>query len=136
MIKPRHLETCQLRRATVYSSQAMMLQCAGNALLEQKPNYGMSAPLACLSSRRLTRLTNGFSKKLDCHVAAVNVYVAFYNLYRAHEAPRTTPAVSLGLTDHVWSIGELIDAALAILPPDLGRRHKKPAFTVIDVGKE
>jgi hypothetical protein len=90
-----------------------MLQCVGSALLEQKPNQGMSAPLARLSSRRLTRLSNGFSKNLDCHVAAVSLHVAFYNLCRAHEALRTTPAVSLGITDHVGSIGKLIDAALA-----------------------
>lgn len=47
-----------------------------------------------------------------------------------------TPAMSLGIADHVWSLDELIDAALAQVPPDLGRRHKKPMFTVIDGGKD
>jgi hypothetical protein len=69
----------------------------GNALLEQKPNQGLSAPLARLSSRRLTRLTNGFSKKLDCHVAAVSLHVAHYNLCRVHESLRSTPAMALGI---------------------------------------
>src|SRR5258708_25928377 len=69
-----------------------------------------------MSSRRFTRLTNAFSKKLENHAAAVSLYVAHYNLCRVHEAIETTPAVALGLTDHVWSIGELLDAALATQP--------------------
>jgi IS1 family transposase len=88
-----------------------------------------------MGSRRFTRLTNGFSKSLDCHVAAVSLHVAFYNLCRSHEALRTTPAVSIGITDHAWSIGELIDAALAQVSPDLGRRRKKPTLTVVEGGK-
>jgi hypothetical protein len=43
--------------------------------------------------------------------------------------------MALGIADHVWSIGELIDAALAQVPPDLGRRHKKLSLTVIEGGK-
>jgi IS1 family transposase len=70
-----------------------------------------------MASRRFTRLTNGFSKRLDCHVAAVALYVAHYNFCRVHETLRTTPAIALGITDHVWSIGELIDAALTAAPP-------------------
>jgi hypothetical protein len=45
-----------------------------------------------MSQRRFTRLTNGFSKKLDNHVAAVALYVAHYNLCRVHEALKMTPA--------------------------------------------
>ena len=68
-----------------------------------------------MGSRRFTRLTNGFSKKLDNHVAAVALYVAHYNLCRIHEALKTTPAKALGVVDRT-SIGELIDAALATQP--------------------
>ncbi|SEC37438.1 hypothetical protein SAMN05444164_1684 [Bradyrhizobium erythrophlei] len=50
-----------------------------------------------------TRLTNGFSKKLDNHVAAVALYVAHYNLCRVHEALRTTPAKALGVTEKAWT---------------------------------
>jgi IS1 family transposase len=91
-----------------------------------------------MSSRRFTRLTNGFSKKLDCHIAAVSLHVAFYNLCRAHEALRTTPAVSLGITDHVWSIGKLIDAALATQPitPITAASDRRKSFRVIDGGRE
>jgi len=49
-----------------------------------------------MGSRRFTRLTNGFSKKLSNHVAAVALYVAHYNLVRTHEALRTMPAKALG----------------------------------------
>jgi hypothetical protein len=76
-----------------------------------------------MESRRVTRLTNGFSKKLECRAAAVSLYVKHYNFCRTHEAltpdarHQTTPAMALGLTDHVWSIGELIDAALTAVPP-------------------
>jgi hypothetical protein len=60
--------------------------------------------------------TNGFSKKLDNHVAAVALYVAHYNLCRTHEALRTTPAKALGVADRAWSIAQLVDAALAVAP--------------------
>jgi IS1 family transposase len=65
-----------------------------------------------MSQRRFTRLTNGFSKKLENHMAAVALYVMHYNFCRVHEAHRVTPAMQLGLADHVWSIGELVEAAL------------------------
>lgn len=64
-----------------------------------------------MQSRRFTRLTNGFSKKLTNHSAAVSLFVAHYNLCRVHETIRCTPAMALGVTDHIWSIGELIKAA-------------------------
>jgi hypothetical protein len=72
--------------------------------------------------RRFTRLTNAFSKKLANHRAAVALWVCFYNLCRVHESLRMTPAMALGVTDHIWSIGELIAAAqeptdAAPLPP-------------------
>jgi hypothetical protein len=61
--------------------------------------------------RRFTRLTNGFSKKLANHEAAIHLWVCFYNLCRVHETLRCTPAMALGVTDHIWTIGELIAAA-------------------------
>jgi len=60
-------------------------------------------------------MTNGFSKKLDNHVAAVALYVAHYNLCRVHEALKTTPAKA-GVADRTWSIAQLVDAALAVAP--------------------
>ena len=69
-----------------------------------------------MACQRFTRLTNGFSKKLEQHAAAVSLYVAHYNLCRSHEALRTSPAVAPGITDRVWTIGDLLDAALATQP--------------------
>jgi hypothetical protein len=87
-----------------------------------------------MGARRLTRLTNGFSKKLANHVAAISLYVAHYNFCRVHETLRVTPAMAQGVADHVWTIGELIDAALSgeIVSP-IGRRVGR--FTVIDGGR-
>jgi IS1 family transposase/transposase-like protein len=62
--------------------------------------------------RRLTRLTNAFSKKLENHKAAVTLYIAFYNFCRGHQTHKgASPAMAAGLTDHVWSIAELLGAA-------------------------
>jgi IS1 family transposase len=91
-----------------------------------------------MSCRRFTRLTNGFSKKLEQHGAAISLYVAHYNFGRVHEALRTTPAVALGIADHVWSIGELLDAALATQPitPTTTAPDRRKRFRVIDGGRE
>jgi hypothetical protein len=62
--------------------------------------------------------------------------VSHYNFCRVHEALRQTPAMALGLTDHVWTIGELIEKALANVPADLGRRRKPVKLTVIEGGKD
>jgi len=58
--------------------------------------------------RRFTRLTNAFSKKLDNLKAAVTLYVAFYNFCRQHQTLKATPAMAAGLTDHVWTLTELL----------------------------
>lgn len=65
------------------------------------------------SQRRLTRLTNGFSKKYENHCAAIALYATYYNFCRVHETLRITPAMHLGVTDHVWSVSELVQAALS-----------------------
>ncbi len=62
--------------------------------------------------RRMTRLTNAFSKKLRNHRAATGLHFAAYNLCRIHGTMRTTPAMAAGVTSHVWSMPELLDAAL------------------------
>lgn len=90
-----------------------------------------------MGSRRFTRLTNGFSKKLENHTAAVSLYVAHYNLCRVHETIRTAPGMAAGITDHVWSIGELLDAALAVEPPapTTSAPDRRRQFRVIQGGK-
>jgi IS1 family transposase len=66
--------------------------------------------------RRFTRLCNGFSKKIENHRAAVSLHVAWYNFCRVHETLRVTPAMEAGITDHVWSVEELVTRALAAEP--------------------
>jgi IS1 family transposase len=63
-----------------------------------------------MMSRRFTRLTNGFSKKLTHLRAAINLHFAFYNLCRIHASLRVTPCMEAKITDHIWSIRELLEA--------------------------
>ena len=90
-----------------------------------------------MASRRFTRLTNGFSKKAENHAAAVSLYVAHYNFCRYHETIRSTPAEALRLTDHAWSIGELLEAALSLATPDPTETapDRRRRFQVIQGGK-
>jgi hypothetical protein len=61
-----------------------------------------------MSMRRFTRLTNGFSKKVENHMAATALDFAYYNFCRLHQTLRVTPAMDARLTDHVWSLEELV----------------------------
>lgn len=61
--------------------------------------------------RGLTRLTNAFSKKWKNLRAALALYFAWYNFVRIHRPLRITPAMEAGLTDRVWAISELLEAA-------------------------
>lgn len=63
--------------------------------------------------RRFTRLTNAHSKKLENHGAAVALHFAHYNFARIHSSLRVTPAMAAGIASTAWSMGELLDAALA-----------------------
>lgn len=74
-----------------------------------------------MSMRRFTRLTNGFSKKAENHAHAVSLHFMFYNYCRPHqtltkaaEGVKTTPAMAAGITDHVWTVEEI----LGMMRPD------------------
>ena len=60
--------------------------------------------------RRFTRLTNGFSKRLKNLKSAVALHFAYYNFCRIHGSLRVTPAMEAGITDHVWTVEELLAA--------------------------
>jgi IS1 family transposase len=62
-----------------------------------------------MSMRRLTRLTNAFSKKLENLEAAVALHFAHYNLVRVHKTLRVTPAMAAGVTNRLWSLEELVE---------------------------
>jgi hypothetical protein len=61
-----------------------------------------------MQMRRLTRLTNAFSKKWENLWVAYCLHFAYYNFCRIHKTLRVTPAMEAGLTDHVWEISELL----------------------------
>jgi IS1 family transposase len=67
-----------------------------------------------MGSRRYTRLTNAFSKKIENHAAATALHFAHYNLCRSHgtltkkQGTKTTPAMAAGVEDHVWTVTELV----------------------------
>lgn len=63
--------------------------------------------------RRMTRLTNAFSKKPENLRAAVGLFFGYYNFVKRHGAVRMTPALKAGVTNHLWSLGELMDEAEA-----------------------
>jgi IS1 family transposase len=69
-----------------------------------------------MSMRRFTRLTNGFSKKLDNHIHALALYFMFYNFCRIHKTLRVTPAMAAGITKRLWSLEDIAEAVEARAP--------------------
>lgn len=92
---------------------AIPVQVSGNPKVERiSTSHVERANLSVrMHLRRFTRLTNAFSKKLDNLKAAVSLYMAFYNFVRVHQTLRVTPAMQAGLTDHIWTVQELLGAA-------------------------
>ena len=71
-----------------------------------------------MNMRRFTRLTNAFSKKLENHRWSVALYFMYYNFCRVHQTLRVTPAMEAGISDHVWSIQEVV----MLLEKEVGMR--------------
>jgi len=80
-----------------------------------------------MSMRRFTRLTNGFSKKIENHIHAVSLHFMYYNFGRIHKTLRVTPAMQAGVSDHVWSLEEI---AALVPEPAVKKRgpYKKKAI--------
>jgi hypothetical protein len=64
-----------------------------------------------MGNRRFTRLTNGFSKKVENHAHALAIYYMHYNFGRIHKTLRVTPAMEAGVADHVWTLEEIAKLA-------------------------
>lgn len=62
-----------------------------------------------MSMRRFTRLTNGFSKKLENHIHAISLHYMYYNFCRIHQTLRSTPAMRAGVTKHLWEIEDIVN---------------------------
>jgi IS1 family transposase len=62
--------------------------------------------------RRLTRLVDGFSRKVDNLLAALRVHYTTYNFVKRHRAlDGATPAMALGVSDRLWEVSDLVDLA-------------------------
>ena len=61
-----------------------------------------------MNMRRFTRLTNGFSKKVENLKWAVALHFMFYNFVRVHKTLGVTPAMAAGVSDHIWTIEEIV----------------------------
>ncbi len=75
--------------------------------------------------RRFSRLTNGFSKKLENHMHAISLHYMYYNFGRIHKSLRVTPAMEAGVTDHVWSLEEIAALAPIEAPKKRGPYKKR-----------
>ena len=69
-----------------------------------------------MGMRRFTRLTNAFSKKIENHAHAVALHFMYMNYVRIHQTLRVTPAMEAGLSDHAWTIEELVQVMDAMMP--------------------
>jgi IS1 family transposase len=76
--------------------------------------------------RRFTRLTNGFSKKVENHFYAVALHMLYYNFVRIHKSLRMTPAMAAGVTDRLWEMADVVKlVAEAEGPPKKRGPYKK-----------
>jgi len=89
------------RRETVFGKPIESEICTSHS---ERQNLTMR-----MQMRRFTRLTNGFSKKLENHRLACAVHFIHYNFARIHQSLRITPAMAAGLTDHVWELSEIVN---------------------------
>jgi len=61
-----------------------------------------------MQMRRMTRLTNAFSRKWENLWSTYCLHFAYYDFCRTHSSLRVTPAMEAGITDQVWALGELL----------------------------
>lgn len=78
-----------------------------------------------MSMRRFTRLTNGFSKKIENLSHAVALHFMYYNFGHIHKTLRVTPAMQAGISDHVWSLEEIAGLVKDETPAKRGPYKKK-----------
>jgi IS1 family transposase len=62
-----------------------------------------------MHSRRMTRLTNAFSKKMENHAHAMALHFLYYNFVRIHKTLKVTPGMAAGVTDRLWEVGDMVD---------------------------
>ena len=62
-----------------------------------------------MHSRRMTRLTNAFSKKIENHAHAMALHFLYYNFVRVHQTLRVSPAMAAGVTKRLWEMKDVVD---------------------------
>ncbi len=72
--------------------------------------------------RRFTRLALGFSKKFENHCHMVSLYAVWYNFVKMHKTLKMTPAMAAGVSDRLWSMGDIVDLIEAAEAPAMGDR--------------
>ncbi len=84
-----------------------------------------------MHTRRFTRLTNAFSKKVDNHAWSVALFTTYYNFVRIHRTLRVSPAMAAGVTDRLWEIGDIVALVEAndVVPAKRGP-YKKAATKI------
>jgi hypothetical protein len=90
-----------------------------------------------MHTRRFTRLTNGFSKKIENHAHSVALFALYYNFVRIHKTLRTTPAMAAGVTKRLWEISDIVNVLEAW---EVKKLPTNPTYSeavdAYDVGKE
>jgi hypothetical protein len=79
--------------------------------------------------RRFTRLTNGFSKKIENHACAVALHSIYYNFVRLHQTLKVSPAMAAGVTNRLWEMVDVIDVLDAFEAKR--KRADKPVFEAV-----
>lgn len=88
-------------------SELRQYPTVGPSIVERQ-NHNMRMSMRCF-----TRLTNGFSKKLDNLKGAVALHFAHYNMVRIHRTLRVTPDMAAGVEDRLWTLQELVEETSA-----------------------
>ncbi len=66
-------------------------------------------PFGRMHCRRLSRLMNAFSKKLESFKGAIGLYFGYYNFVKLHNTLRTTPATAAGVVPNLWTVADLVE---------------------------
>jgi hypothetical protein len=80
-----------------------------------------------MHTRRFTRLTNAFSKKVENHTYALALHMMYYNFVRIHKTLRVTPAIAAGVTDRLWEMADIAALVEAQDAPAQRGPYKKRA---------
>ena len=105
------LDFCTRARARMAYLSGLLVGPQTLAASATAASIGLSTSHAItpvLSMRRFTRLTNGFSKKVDNHLDALALYFVYYNFCRIHKTLRVTPAMAAGITDELMDMTHIV----------------------------